>query len=189
MGKHQKWDRTVTDEDTEIGPGTMIWYFSHIQDGARIGKDCTIGQNVNIGSNVIIGNNVKIQNNVSIYEGVTVEDDVFIGPSVVFTNVINPRAFINRKSEFKPTVVKKGCSIGANATIICGITIGNYALVGAGSVVTKPVPNHALVYGNPAEHHGFVCVCGTKLDANKCKSCGKKYEDGEFGLFEISKKD
>ena len=187
MSGYQRWNLAVIDDWAGIGEGTMIWHFSHIQSGAKIGKDCIIGQNVNIGPNVIVGDNVKIQNNVSVYEGVTIEDDVFIGPSVVFTNVINPRAFINRKSEFKPTVVKKGCSIGANATIVCGVTLGEYSMIGAGSVVTKSVPNHVIVYGNPAKHHGFVCVCGIGLGdyVVECKSCGRKYEIKDSVLSEI----
>ena len=186
---HQtSWNYSIRDDGCEIGLRTKIWHFSHIQSGAKIGKDCIIGQNVNIGPNAIIGNNVKIQNNVSVFEGVTIEDDVFVGPSVVFTNVINPRAFINRKSEFKSTTVKKGCSIGANASIICGVTLGEYSMIGAGSVVTKSVPNHVIVYGNPAKQHGFVCVCGVKLDISstiECKSCGKKYENKNSVLSEI----
>ena len=170
-------DFVIIDDDVKLGKGTKVWYFSHIQEGAEIGEDCCIGQNVNIGCNVSIGNGVKIQNNVSVYEGVCVEDDVFIGPSVVFTNVINPRAFIDRKSEFKSTVIKKGCSIGANATIICGITIGEYAMVGAGSVVSKSVTDYSIVYGNPARHKGYICECGVKLDYNllDCDVCGNRY--------------
>lgn len=137
-------------EDCSIGNGTKIWHFCHLFN-STIGKNCSIGQNVMIGPNVIVGNNCKIQNNVSLYDGVVIEDDVFIGPSAVFTNVINPRASIERKSEFKETLVKKGTSIGANATIICGMTIGEYAFIGAGAVVTKDVPNYTMVYGNPAK--------------------------------------
>jgi UDP-2-acetamido-3-amino-2,3-dideoxy-glucuronate N-acetyltransferase len=160
-------ESSYVDEDTEIGRGTKIWHFSHIMRGAKIGENCILGQNVNIGSNVKIGNRVKIQNNVSIYDGVLIEDDVFCGPSCVFTNVINPRSFIERKNEYKKTIVKKGASIGANATIVCGVTIGEYALIGAGSVVTKDVPAYALAYGNPAQIHGKVCKCGLRLDANE----------------------
>lgn len=152
------------DEGSVIGEGTYIWHFCHIDSGVTIGSNCTIGQNVYIARGVGIGDNVKIQNNVSVYKGIIIEDDVFIGPSVVFTNVINPRAFIERKNEFKTTMVRKGASIGANATIICGNNIGRYAFVGAGSVVTKDVKNYSLVYGNPIEEKGWVCECGNKLE-------------------------
>lgn len=137
-------------EDCNIGKGTKIWHFCHLFNSI-IGKNCSIGQNVMIGPNVIVGNNCKIQNNVSLYDGVILEDDVFVGPSAVFTNVVNPRAFVERKSEFKETLIKKGASIGANTTIICGVTVGEYAFVGAGAVVTKDVPHHTLVVGNPAK--------------------------------------
>jgi UDP-2-acetamido-3-amino-2,3-dideoxy-glucuronate N-acetyltransferase len=149
-------ESSYEDENVEIGEGTKIWHFCHIQEGAKIGKNCIIGQNVNIGPGVIIGDNVKIQNNVSVFTEVSIEDDVFIGPSVVFTNVHNPRSFINRKDEFQSTIVCEGASIGANATIICGNTIGEYAFVGAGSVVTKNVPAYTLVYGVPAKEKGKV---------------------------------
>lgn len=150
-------DKTsVIDDGVEIGEGTKIWHFSHISSGASIGKNCVIGQNVFIGKNVKIGDGVKIQNNVSVYEGVELENAVFIGPSVVFTNVKNPRAFIERKNEFKKTLVKNGASIGANATIICGNIIGEYALIGAGSVVTKQIPAYEVWYGNPATKKGIV---------------------------------
>lgn len=147
---------SYVDDDVQIGDGTTIWHFCHIMSGAKIGANCSLGQNVNVGGKAIIGNGVKIQNNVSVYDDVIVEDDVFLGPSMVFTNVINPRAFIQRKAEYKQTLLKKGCSIGANVTIVCGVTIGEYALVGAGSVVTKDIPPYALVYGNPARIHGKV---------------------------------
>lgn len=148
------------DKDVTIGEGTKIWHFSHILSNTKIGKNCSIGQNVTIGPDVIIGDNVKIQNNVSIYKGVILEDDVFIGPSCVFTNVINPRATISRKNEFKNTFLKHGCSIGANATIICGHTIGEYAFVGAGSVLTKDCGPHEMMVGNPASYRGKMCKCG-----------------------------
>jgi UDP-2-acetamido-3-amino-2,3-dideoxy-glucuronate N-acetyltransferase len=147
---------SIIDTNVSIGEGTSIWHFTHISEGVSIGKDCTIGQNVFIGKNVKIGNGVKIQNNVSVFEGVVLEDDVFIGPSVVFTNVINPRAFMNKKSEFKITLVQKGATIGANSTIICGNTIGSYALIGAGSVLTKKVNDNELWFGNPAQKKGVV---------------------------------
>ena len=151
-----KHESSYVDEGAEIGEGTKIWHFCHIMSGAKIGSNCSLGQNVNVGGKAVIGNGVKIQNNVSIYDRVEIEDDVFCGPSMVFTNVINPRAFVERKTEYKKTVLKKGCSIGANATVVCGVTIGEYALVGAGAVVTKDVPPYSLVYGNPARVQGKV---------------------------------
>ncbi|MEA3506691.1 MAG: acyltransferase [Elusimicrobiota bacterium] len=161
-----------------VGKGTKIWLNSHLMSGARVGENCNIGQNVFIGSKAVIGNGVKIQNNVSVYDDVIVEDDCFLGPSMVFTNVINPRAFIERKDEYRKTVVKKGASIGANATIVCGITLGKYSFIGAGSVVTKDVSAYRLVYGNPARPRGYVCKCGVKLsfsgDEAAC-SCGAQY--------------
>ncbi len=164
---------SFVDVGAVIGNGTRIWHFSHIMKGAFIGSNCVIGQNVFIGGKAIIGSNVKIQNNVSVYDNVIIEDDVFCGPSMVFTNVINPRAFIDRKSEYKQTLVKKGATIGANATIVCGVTVGSYCLVGAGSVVTSDVPDFALVYGVPAVQHGWVCKCGIKLSVGDvCKECG-----------------
>lgn len=151
-----KHESSYVDEGAEIGDETKIWHFCHIMSGAKIGSNCSLGQNVNVAGKAIIGNGVKIQNNVSVYDDVIVEDDVFLGPSMVFTNVINPRAFVQRKNEYKQTVLKKGCSIGANVTIVCGVTIGEYAMVGAGAVVTKDVPPYTLVYGNPARVHGKV---------------------------------
>ncbi len=153
----------IVDAPTQIGDGTRIWHFTHISKDVFIGKNCVIGQNVFIGKNVRIGNGVKIQNNVSVFEGVEIEDDVFIGPSVVFTNVINPRAFIERKEEFKKTLIRKGASVGANTTIICGNTIGEYAMVGAGSVVTKSIENCELWFGNPALKKGMVDKEGNPL--------------------------
>ena len=176
-GSFKKHESSYVDEGSEIGNNTKVWHFSHIMKGAKIGEKCSIGQNVNIGSRAYIGNGVKIQNNVSIYDDVIIEDDVFCGPSMVFTNVINPRSFIERKNEYKKTLVGKGASIGANATIVCGISLGEYCFIGAGSVVTKNVPSYGLMYGNPAKLHGWVCKCGVKLDKElKCPSCGLKYE-------------
>ncbi len=170
---------SVVDKPCTIGKDTKIWHFSHVMSGAEIGNNCNIGQNVMIAPDVVIGNNVKVQNNVSVYTGVVVEDDAFLGPSMVFTNVINPRSFISRKDEFKKTIVGKGSSIGANATIICGNDIGKYALIGAGAVVTRDIPDYALVYGNPARITGWICECGLKLDFYNDKaicSCKRKYE-------------
>jgi len=154
----------LVDEGSIIGDGTRIWHFSHIMSGCVIGDRCNIGQNVFIGHGVVLGQNVKVQNNVSIYNGVVCEDDVFLGPSMVFTNVINPRSFIDRKHEIRQTVVRRGASIGANATIICGTEIGQYAFVGAGAVVTVSVPAYALVVGNPSQQIGWVSRCGHRLD-------------------------
>ncbi|MCD6404749.1 MAG: N-acetyltransferase [Planctomycetes bacterium] len=171
---------SVVDDGASIGENTKIWHFCHITAPSSIGPDCSLGQNVFVAKNVRIGRNVKIQNNVSVYEGVILEDDVFCGPSMVFTNVINPRSFVSRKDEYKTTLVKRGASIGANATLVCGVTIGMYAFVGAGSLVTHDVADFQLVYGSPARPHGWVCWCGEKLDlvdkAGTCAGCGRKYE-------------
>ena len=165
---------SLVDKDCQIGKDCKIWHFSHILKNSILGDKVNIGQNVMIGPNVNIGNNVKVQNNVSVYEGVTLEDNVFCGPSCVFTNVINPRSAIPRKNEILPTLVRENATIGANATILCGITIGRYAFIGAGSVVTKDVPDYALIYGNPARQHGWICECGYKLDPNYyCTACRK----------------
>lgn len=179
-------ESSYVDEPAEIGENTKIWHFCHVMPGAVIGKNCSIGQNVNIASKAVIGNNVKIQNNVSVYDEVVLEDDVFCGPSMVFTNIVNPRSFINRKKEYLKTVVKKGASIGANATVVCGNTIGKFALIGAGSVVTSSIPDYALYYGLPAKWHGWMCSCGIKLnpceetkDIWVCPSCRKKYKETE----------
>ena len=172
-------ETAVIDAPCRIGKETKIWHFSHIMSGAEIGGGCNIGQNVVISSGAKIGHNVKIQNNVSVYKGVTLEDDVFCGPSMVFTNVINPRSHISRKHEFKETLIKKGATIGANATIICGHTLGRYAFIGAGAVVTKDVPDYALMLGNPAEVAGWMCECGHKIQFQSgvaiCNECGKQY--------------
>ena len=168
-------ETSIVDKGCSIGEETKIWHYSHILKGSKIGERVNIGQNVMIGPNGMVGNNVKIQNNVSVYEGVILEDDVFCGPSCVFTNVINPRSKIPRKTEIKPTLIRKGATIGANSTILCGITIGKHAFIGAGSVVTEDIPDHGLAYGNPATLQGWMCECGNKLDEDKkCKVCGKQ---------------
>lgn len=171
----------VIDEGCEIGEGTKIWHFSHIMPNCKLGKACNIGQNVVVSPDVVLGNNVKVQNNVSIYTGVTCDDDVFLGPSMVFTNVINPRSAVNRKSQYARTHVGKGASIGANATIVCGHDIGEYAFIGAGAVVTKNVPPYALVIGNPARQTGWMSVHGHKLNFDQqgiavCPEGGEKYK-------------
>ena len=177
-------ESSYVDEPCEIGEGTRIWHFSHVMSGATVGRGCNIGQNVVILPEVRIGNNVKIQNNVSIYTGVELEDDVFCGPSMVFTNVVNPRSHVSRKDEYKRTLVKQGASIGANATVVCGHTIGRYSFIGAGAVVTRDVPDFALVVGNPGRIAGWMCECGIKLalsrdpqqeEASTCSACGKNY--------------
>ena len=177
-------ETSIVDKPCQIGDGTKIWHFSHIMPDVVIGKNCVIGQNTFIGKGVKIGDNVKIENNVSVFEGVTLEEDVFCGPSCVFTNVINPRSGISRRHEFKPILVRKGATIGANTTIICGNTIGRYAFIGAGSVITRNVPGYALTYGNPAQLQGWVCECGARLEfvgssKTKCTQCGKEYTKQE----------
>ncbi|MCX7925961.1 MAG: N-acetyltransferase [Fimbriimonadales bacterium] len=178
----------MIDHPCEIGEGTRIWHFSHVMPHAKIGNNCNIGQNVFIASGVVVGDNVKIQNNVSLYTGVVLEDDVFCGPSMVFTNVINPRSHISRKAEYKPTLVKRGATLGANCTIVCGTTIGRYAFVGAGAVVTRDVPDYALVTGVPARITGWMCQCGVRLHFESqggveyaaCAHCGARYrKEGE----------
>jgi UDP-2-acetamido-3-amino-2,3-dideoxy-glucuronate N-acetyltransferase len=170
---------SYVDQPCEIGKGTKIWHFSHVMKGCRIGERCNVGQNVVISPDVTIGNNVKIQNNVSVYTGCILEDDVFCGPSMVFTNVTNPRSHVIRRDEYKTTLVRRGASIGANSTVVCGTTIGRYAFIGAGSVVTRDVPDYALIYGNPARHRGWMCACGIKLeftgDKARCGACGAVY--------------
>jgi UDP-2-acetamido-3-amino-2,3-dideoxy-glucuronate N-acetyltransferase len=175
-------ESSYVDEGCEIGNGTKVWHFSHVMTGARIGERCNIGQNVVISPGVVIGNNVKIQNNVSIYTGVILEDDVFCGPSMVFTNVVNPRSHVSRKDEYRPTLVKQGASLGANSTIVCGHTVGAFAFIGAGAVVTKDVPDYALVVGNPGRIAGWMCQCGVKLAGAAappataaCASCRTRY--------------
>jgi len=183
-------ESSYVDEPCSIGDGTKIWHFCHILKNTVLGRDCVLGQNVMIGPNVTIGNNVKIQNNVSIYDGVCLEDDVFCGPSMVFTNVINPRSFIERKHEFKKTLVRQGASLGANCTVVCGVTIGRYAFIGAGAVVIRDVPDYALMVGVPAVLKGWMCRCGNTLQGIKdqetavCNICGHNYilQDGLLRL-------
>lgn len=170
----------IIDEGCEISEGVKIWHFSHIMPGCKIGEGCNIGQNVVVSPKVTLGKNVRVQNNVSIYEGVICEDDVFLGPSMVFTNVINPRSAVSRKSEYKPTLVRRGASIGANATIVCGNEIGEFAFIGAGAVVTKPVPAYALVVGNPARQMGWMSEYGHRLQFDgqgiaACPESNEKY--------------
>jgi len=185
-------ETAVIDEGCDIGKGTKIWHFSHIMPNSKIGENCNIGQNVVVSPGVILGRNVKVQNNVSIYSGVICEDDVFLGPSMVFTNVINPRSAIIRKDEYQQTLVKKGASIGANATIICGNEIGEYALIGAASVVTKSVLPYALVVGNPSKQIGWVSEYGHRLNFNEngfatCEESGEKYQLKIKEVLKISK--
>lgn len=179
-------ESSYVDEGSVVGEGTKIWHFSHVMSGARIGRRCNIGQNVVISSDVTIGDNVKIQNNVSVYTGVILEDDVFCGPSMVFTNVVNPRSHVVRKHEYRRTVVKQGASLGANCTVVCGNTIGRYAFIGAGAVVTRDVPDFALVVGNPGRIAGWMCECGIKLAPGgsppgraSCGACGADYSTGD----------
>ncbi len=184
-------ESSYVDNDVAIGKNTRIWHFCHILPGVRLGEDCSIGQNVVIGPTVTIGNNVKVQNNVSIYNGVTLEDDVFCGPSMVFTNVGTPRCGFprNKPDDFAPTLVQRGASIGANATVVCGNTIGRYALIGAGAVVTRDVRPFALVYGNPAQQHGWACMCGIPLqmlnNRGQCVECQRQYRLEEDNLLPL----
>jgi UDP-2-acetamido-3-amino-2,3-dideoxy-glucuronate N-acetyltransferase len=172
-------ESAFVDAGARIGAGTRIWHFCHVNPGAVIGERCSLGQNVVVMNGTRLGNNVKVQNNVSIYEGVELEDDVFCGPSMVFTNVINPRSHVSRKDEYRRTLVKRGATIGANATVVCGVTIGEYAMIGAGAVVAKDVRAHALMLGVPARHAGWVCHCGVTLEGAgrnfRCPDCGTGY--------------
>jgi UDP-2-acetamido-3-amino-2,3-dideoxy-glucuronate N-acetyltransferase len=186
-------ETAVIDQPCRIGSGTKIWHFSHIMRDCIIGERCNLGQNVVVSPGCSLGAGCKVQNNVSIYTGVELEDEVFCGPSMVFTNVINPRAFIERKSEYRKTLVRRGASIGANATVLCGVTIGRYALVGAGAVVLRDVPDYAIVYGNPARVRAWVCWCGIRLtlavdsaggESAVCASCGRNYERDGMSVHE-----
>lgn len=185
-------ESSCVDEPAEIGEGTKIWHFSHVMPNARIGTHCSIGQNVFIAANVVIGNNVKIQNNVSVYEGVMLEDGVFCGPSMVFTNVNTPRSGTprNTSTDYALTIVRRGATIGANATIVCGHTLGEFAFVGAGSVVTSDVPPYAIVYGNPARIHGYACECGRRLDFETegadCPQCDRRFLKSGVSVWRVS---
>ena len=175
-------ESSYVDDDVQIGDGTKVWHFCHIQRGARIGQRCSLGQNVNVGCNVRIGNGVRIQNNVSIYEGVELEDNVFCGPSCVFTNVLTPRAHFPVHGVYAKTLIREGASLGANSTVVCGHTVGRSAMVAAGAVVTRDVKDHALVAGVPARQIGWVCECGHRLGADLACSCGRRYEEHPDGL-------
>lgn len=180
-------ESAYVDEPCEIGEGTRIWHFCHVMAGSRIGRGCNLGQNVVVAGDVVLGDNVKVQNNVSIYTGVTLEDDVFCGPSMVFTNVMNPRSEIPRRDEYRPTLVRRGATLGANSTIVCGVEIGAYAFVGAGAVVTRDVPPYGLMLGTPARRRGWMCRCGVRLPEGaeaapdlRCEACPRRYRpEGE----------
>ena len=179
MAKPFIHESAYVDDGAKIGDDTKVWHFCHVLGGAAIGERCSLGQNVVVMNGVKIGSNVKIQNNVSVYEGVELEDDVFCGPSMVFTNVINPRSHISRKNEYKATRVRRGVTIGANATIVCGVTLGEYAFIGAGTVITRDVPAYALMVGVPARQIGWMCQCGERLSAQspeRCAVCGSRYK-------------
>lgn len=175
-------ETACVDQNADVGDGTRIWHFCHVMSGAKIGRFCVLGQNVFVAGRAVVGDRCKIQNNVSIYDGVTLESDVFVGPSAVFTNVINPRAFVERKTEYRATVVERGASIGANATIVCGTRVGAYAMIGAGAVVTRDVPAYALVVGVPGLRIGWVCECGVTLRGNFACSCGLVFVESRDGL-------
>lgn len=189
-------ETAVIDQPCSIGAGTKIWHFTHVMANCAIGERCNIGQNVVVSTGCVVGNNVKIQNNVSLYTGVVLEDDVFCGPSMVFTNVVNPRSHVSRKHEYQRTLVKRGATIGANATVICGVTLGRYCFIGAGSVVTRDVPDYAMVFGNPARLRGWMCYCGEKLSgldtaastsaAAQCGVCGRRYQKSGTAVTEAA---
>lgn len=189
MAEYFAHESSFIDPGAAIGPGTKIWHFCHVMPGAVIGSECSLGQNVVVMPGTRIGNNVKIQNNVSVYEGVILEDDTFCGPSCVFTNVINPRSHVSRKSEYRRTVVRRGSTIGANATILCGVTLGEYSFIGAGAVVTSDVPAFGLMLGVPARRVGWMCRCGERLPLGRgpvrCGACGGQYEERQGELTPI----
>ncbi len=196
MSEYSAHPSAVIDQPCRIGKGTKIWHFTHIMKDCEIGERCNIGQNVVVSPQCRVGNNVKIQNNVSIYTGVILEDDVFCGPSMVFTNVINPRSHIERKAEYKETLVRRGASIGANATIVCGVTLGAYCFVGAGAVITRDVPDYGIVYGNPGRLRGWACYCGVGLEMGlgagesedgACSACGRKYHRDGHAVRDVTR--
>ena len=184
MAKYFAHDSSYIDDNVTIGEDTKIWHFSHILSGSNIGDNCSFGQNCVVGPKVTIGSGVKVQNNISIYEGVEVEDDVFLGPSMVFTNVINPRAFIVRKEEFKKTLLKKGCSVGANATVVCGVSVGEYALIGSGAVINKDVKPHALMVGVPARQIGWVSKAGNTLEFDKNNEAIDSFDNSKYAIID-----
>ena len=182
MAKFFAHESSFVDNDVSIGDDTKIWHFSHILSNTTIGSNCSFGQNCVVGPKVTMGNGIKVQNNISIYEGVEIEDDVFLGPSMVFTNVINPRSFIVRREEFKKTLLKKGCSIGANATVVCGVTIGEYALIGSGAVINKDVKSHALMVGVPAKQIGWVSIAGNTLDFDNNNEAIDDFDNSKYKI-------
>jgi len=182
MSNYFMHESSFVDSNVEVGKGSKIWHFSHILSGSKIGENCSFGQNCVVGPKVTIGSGVKVQNNVSIYEGVEIQDDVFLGPSMVFTNIINPRSFITRKTEFKKTMLKKGCSIGANATIVCGVTIGEYALIGSGAVINKDVKPYSLMVGVPASQIGWVSYAGNTLVFDENNEATDSFDDSKYKI-------